>query len=479
MQKAASAEQKLANIANRLGVTQSGLFWMDHALDPFKDLVKPHPGYPDKNMDPSIVEVVKTTAIVTAPGAVPWDCSIFLDQVLNNINLRTTTAASQSIFFAGGQGATDYPRGGCVIRTATSGTPLDITTTRSNLAVDPNLYTSESCRIVAIGLEVHDTTAELDKQGSVIVWRLDKPTEKEYDSTVVQDNGVTACVGTTVKTIRLENPPNTGAEALDLLGSQQWEAKEGCYLVPIQVEDINPALPLRPSAVYVNDGVIYYPTIGSTGVAKLLTVSSATNPSPWSMTGAMFLGLKSTASLTLNLNYLVERFPNKASAIKRLCYPSPPFDNKALLLYSDIARALPVGVPVSENAAGDWIKGVANIAGTIVKMFPHPYAQMAGKGLDLVEDTIQMFEKIPKKQNVLALMPKTESTVTKKLPDGRIVTTHTTSKISNSGVVISSGGNYRSNKQPLKRPNRLKKTIKKSGVIVADNPWPKGNQKKH
>jgi len=240
-QKAAQAEAKIANICHKLGISPEGHFWMDHALDPFKDLVKPHSGYPDRIMDPSIVEVVKQTAIVTAPGVANWNASIFLDQLLTS-QPQVSTILNSNYAQAVGQGVTPLSRGGLVVRTADVGVSLDHATFKSNLSVDGTLYQNENCRIVAIGMEVHDTTAELDKQGSVVVWRLDKQINTTRDLTFVQDAGITACIPTTNNSVRLDNPPFNASEALDILGSQQWEAKEGCYIVPVMCDDINPPI---------------------------------------------------------------------------------------------------------------------------------------------------------------------------------------------------------------------------------------------
>lgn len=382
--KAANAELKIQRDCDRLGVTREGLFWLDHALDPFKDMIRPHPGYPDKNMDPSVVEVVKQTVVVSAPaGGTNWDCSIFLDQVLTDCNLVETTW--NSTFHRSGQGVTGHKRGGLVIRTAASGTPLDMTTTASNLPVDSNLFVTESSRVIGLGFEVHDTTAELHKQGSVVCWRLDQPTATPSVENITEDLGVTPCIPSAYKSYALAEPPNTASIALDLLGSVQWEAREGCYMVPVQTDDANPAMTIfRQLPVSVSGGKVYTLPITSVGTAKLQTITSGNVMSPWSMCGSFFSGLDPSASLTINFIYFIERFPNTLSPIKRLCYPSPPFDDIALTLYSDVARQLPVGVMVKENGAGDWIAGIAKVIGGIASAIPHPIAQTIGLGANFV-----------------------------------------------------------------------------------------------
>jgi hypothetical protein len=475
--KAAQAEAKIANICHKMGISRDGLFWMDHALDPFKDLVKPHSGYPDKIMEPSIVEVVKQTAVVVAPGSNVWNASIFLDQVLCNTD-QFLTQMNANIAQSSGQLSTPWKRGGLVVRTADTGTDLSLITTKSNLVVDPTLYANEKCRIVAIGMEVHDTTAELDKQGSCIVWRLDKQPNEHRVLTFTADLGVTACIPTSDDSIRLDNPPFNASEALDILGSQQWEAKDGAYIVPVMVESENSPKDPGQLCVITVEGPNnnYLPTVVTTGVGKLTTCPATNVQSPYSMCGALFTGLKPTASLTINFNYMIERFPNKSSVIKRLCYPSPPYDVKALELYSDIARQLPIGVPVHENAAGDWIKAVAQIAGSICGLIPHPAAKTIGMGLSLVEKTIPVImENIPKKEKAITNRVTEVTSVSKSVSPNGTITTTTTKKPQHATVMVASG-NFKSNTAKHKRPNRTKMAVNKSGVIVADNPW---KSKKH
>jgi len=162
MNKAAKAESTIRAAAKAYGCTQHGIEWIDHALDPFKDMLKPCAGYPDRNSNPSIVEVVKSSVNIVAPGVVNWDCNIFLDQTLQGIVHYLTTAigpaGNPSLFQLSGQGATPYFRGGVCYRTDTSGNPLYISTTKGTVDIPTNLYTNEDCRLISVGIEVHDVT---------------------------------------------------------------------------------------------------------------------------------------------------------------------------------------------------------------------------------------------------------------------------------------------------------------------------------
>jgi hypothetical protein len=383
--KIVEAEKRISNVCTKHGVSREGAIWLTQVLDPFKDMVRPHPGYPDKIMDPSVVEVVKQTVNVSKPaalGAGDWDTNIFLDQFLFNQNLRSTTVANTG-YVRATQGATDYIRGGLVVRSNLSALNNLSTTTTVNancLQVDPALYANENCRVVGIAFEVHNTTAEIDQQGDVIVWRIPKPDSSDRVVNVVEDaNGVTACIPTSLHATVLAQPPIDPSEALDLPGSLQWKAKEGVYTVPILIDEVNPPTDSANKAlISIDNGITYFPVIQTGGASRLISCTASNVSNPFSMQGAMFSGLKDTSILTVNVIYFLERFPSKASLIKRLCYPSPDYDTKAFEIYSSIAHKIPVGVMVKENGLGDWISGISKLVATFAPMIPHPIGKVLG-----------------------------------------------------------------------------------------------------
>lgn len=475
MNKAAKAEAKIARICQQLGISDAGHYWLDHAVDPFKDMIKPHPGYPDKTAEPSVVEVVKQTINVTSAGGVNWDASIFLDQLLMS-QLVVSTSSANGQMYRGGQGGTGYTRGGLVVRTGASGTQLDITTTQNAmcLQVDPLLYASEDSRVIGVGFEVHDVTQELKKQGTVVVWRSDQPVEEAVALTVVQDAGVTACIPSVANCINLPAPPFLIQQALDIVGSQQWEAREGCYVTPVQASDTNPPLGLRQKAARaVENGVVYFQAIGTQGAQNQLNANLVNCENPWSMCGAFFGGLDPTAVLAVNFNYIVERFPNRSSAIRRLCYPSPQYDPRALELYSQMARSMPVGVTVEQNGIGDWIAGIANIAAGALSLIPHPIPKMIGGAImtvgknKLIQQGSQQLikaaeEKIEEKKIENALVVCGKPREEAKAIAHSAVTTNSNS--------VARAGNYVAIKKG-KRKNRLQQVG--NNAMGPDSPWQK------
>lgn len=410
--KAARAEQKIKRVCDELGISEAGHFWLDHAVDPFKDLPRAHSGYPDKCSEPSIVEVVKKTVTVSSGLGAIWDMMFFLDNVNQIVNLRQTSISSGE-FLTTGQGVTDFKRGGLIVRKAASGASLDITTTDNNscIDIDPLLYTNEECRVISIGIEAHDTTQELKKQGTVVVFKVDQPPDTPDVRTAILDSTPTACIPIAVQAQKLVTPPALLSDALDLVGSRQWDAQEGCYIVPTQASDVNLPQGIKKLAPFATENALtYFPQLSTAGAANRITLTGdATTPSVWSMSGAFFSGLDPAATITINFNYIVERFPNRSSSIKRLCYPSPPYDPKAMELYSRVAREMPVGVPVGENGIGDWLAGIANLAAGALSLIPHPIPKAIGAGITALGNNKQV------QMGVKQLADKIEKKVEKKL----------------------------------------------------------------
>lgn len=372
MEKAAKAEAKLLRICNQLQITDEGRKWLDISLDPFKDIETTPQGYPDMTMGRSCTQVVHDTFNIVRPASVEdnenWDANIFLDPVWKN-KLVYQTPSTGSLYKQSGQDSNGYYRGGLNVRATKSGLPMTIDT---SLPVSRSLVTDvfedgTDCRVIGIGFEVHDTTQVLKKQGSLIVYRVSDDMEDEMITTMKDD--ATATNNSSYNAVRLPEPPLLAGQAIDLPLSQQWEAKEGCYVVAPFNSSSNPAFFLQNRPIVCNEGA------GSPGTYTE-KISNATlsyffdDPSnstiPIALSGVFFQGLDPAASLTVNLCYYIEQFPAYNSPLHRLTHKSCPDDFAAVELYTKIARILPCGVPVNDNFLGAFISGIANIARTVV-----------------------------------------------------------------------------------------------------------------
>lgn len=388
VQRAARAEKMLQHISRMAGGTPAGEHWMSHALDPFKDITTPMDGYPDSIASPSVVEVIRDSIIVSAPGVVNWDTNIFLDQAYLSTDLYSASVGlNRNSYNAGGQGATPYKRGGLIVRSAAAGVTLNIdqTINAQCLSMKADVFGSTSSntgegRVIAIGMEIHNTTAPLNKQGSVVCWKDDQPLDERV-MTAQYDNGISAQSPTAYHTVRMNAPPATASEALDLTGSVEWKASEGAYIIPHLMEPINP--PKKLSNMMLVDAATtnYTNLLVVTGAFRNISLANTdvNIPLPWTMTGAFFQGLSPESTLKVDLTYYVEVFPDKANVLRRLATPSPGPDPIAMRLYAAVLAKLPVAVPVKDNFLGALIAGIAAIAKIVI---PHiPTAIAVGSGI--------------------------------------------------------------------------------------------------
>jgi hypothetical protein len=372
--KAIKAEQTIEKCAFQAGISPQAKNWLDRALDPFKDIVQSIEGYPDMNCAPSCVQEVKKQLTIAAPSAASWDCNIFFSQTPLTKNLYLTTR-NYGTLIQSTQSATPYKEGGVIVRKATAGTTLDMTTTTDSVELGQNYYSNSETRVIGWAFEVTDVTSELYRQGAVTVWRSPLVTDPNDATTYtcVYDTGATACVPTAYDIVSMGSVPTTSADALLLPNSQQWDAKEGCYVVAIQDGQDNPARTYGYKLLirFESPTVAYTEQINSTGVAKQIFIADGQKVDlPFIPGGAYFTGLNANSVLQLTVRYYVERFPSKDNLdLVVLARPSTPYDPRALEVYSKLASRLPTGTRKRDNGLGDWISSIARGISSVVGAF--------------------------------------------------------------------------------------------------------------
>lgn len=367
MEKAIKAENEIARVCRTLGVTADGRKWLDVALDPFKDVPQRPDGYPDMCTAKSCSQKIHQTFVIRKPSSVGdtdnWDCHIFIDPTWSHKKVMVTPTDGPIMQQTGQADISAMGRGGLCVRAAPTGIQLGIGTTVDEYcrSMDQQVFEDGTdCRCYAMGLEVHDTTQELKKQGSVIVYRVADDCEDEYCVTA-KDN-LTATNNAVYEGIRLPEPPITAGEAVDLPQSQQWEAKEGVYIVPLFNSPTNPPSFLQSRPVIMDEGgSVYTQKIQNTNL-NFFFQDPSNMKLPFTLSGAYFQGLAPEASLTINWDYYVQQFPAYNSPLKRIADRQPADDPAALKMYSELAKVMPTGCPVNQNFLGTFVAGIANAA---------------------------------------------------------------------------------------------------------------------
>jgi hypothetical protein len=412
----------LDKLVSEHGLSESGAKSIIQAFDPFHDLPISDPqGWPDVESGASVVRLYKQSVTVAAPPGLPagsnWDCHVVAwPWMIASNTVVTATRTGNNIQYPALPQAGAIPSGGVSVYGLAPGTALNLqpgnlqTQALGQLSLPPSV-TAGSGRLVGYGFEVHNTTAEIYKQGSVAVYRQQAyaPTEQTF---LTVGTG-TANEGTQDFTM-VRFPPATNADALLLNGTQQWEAKDGCYVPSAFMSAENPALPISNATVMITaaevddqEGLVANTALNV--VQPVVTagpfntfIAPSLRVHPIHQSGAIFTGLSNNTTLTINANIYYEAFPYTYDKdILVLAKPSCQYDPKALLYYSELMQSAPVGVPVRMNGLGDWFAlGLSKLAGAIGE----PLSKLPGlpgiigQGAKWAAKTLPMFiEEAPKK----------------------------------------------------------------------------------
>jgi len=413
------ASTRAQNIFNKAvreyGITEGGRNWLIQAIDPYHDEVIPQTGFPDNNISGSIVQQVKQSFTIQAPAGASgnWDCNVFnlphqvetfysgygslgvppYDPIHASIELYDHSAVANGVVAGGVCAVYGDPSGA----SATAG-GFNLSAYAGRVVSDTSIgfqssdlnafsYWGGNARVVAMGFEVINTTAELYKQGMVTYYR--QPVARDC-LTAIQFQNPAQTQFRTISTHLLYDAPNSESLALKLKGSTQTEAKEGGYCVCTMNGIDNPPGPTLPNS-YFFTGSQYSTTstIGGTAAGKWtstdgFTFSPCDGPR-YNMSGMFFKGLSQQTTLTVNVIWYIERFPSTAEqTLVVLAKPSVGYDAVALEMYARCLAMMPSGVPQKENGLGDWFRDVVaaipKVARTIAPalgMLPLPGAQIA------------------------------------------------------------------------------------------------------
>lgn len=450
----------LNELVNAGALTPEGKRWLIEALDPFHDEQVIVTGFPDMNVADSVVQVIKKQQTLKKGGVLSagnWDANIVVwpqpqqnyydganDPYVVRAYSTTRSDNNASIEFVGNPpgGIKPFPVGGVTAYLVNAGgdtyggdsTPVDVS--QIDLSLDTT-YLAGSCRVIGMGLEVVNSTAEIYRQGQVTVYRQPMPdpgnsytafvyyvtssaktqrliadflektgekaihvgdvpgyenhdrcgeimlTRKQYRAWIDYvkaaevdfADSITRSGYITVWAAPM--PPRDLGDATLLAGSKTWEAKKGCYLVSTLNTLDNPAKTQKPQiCLYWNSPIDADGGSGlgiGTGVADTAApATDKTQPSmqytaPFNLAGAFFSGLSDQTTLTINVNWYVERFPTPQDKdLVVMASPSPGHDALAMDIYAKAMRLMPVGVQQNENPFGEWFQSVVRSIGKIV-----------------------------------------------------------------------------------------------------------------
>jgi hypothetical protein len=402
------ADAYLESLVEKRVLSEDGKNWLRLFLDPFHDTSINPQQYPDGCNTSSVAEIINLDFPVRKPTALAagnWTCHIFMLPTL----FGSTMSTSGIVTVPPGQNipgwlpvtiadATAFPVNLLNIHAALDGAnlgpfALSPATFVGALGVPATFKTG--VREDALAYEVHNTTSKLQVSGMSTHYRC--PTYSEVE-TVNLASGAGVSLNSSAMVYELPSPPGNTANALQMLGTLQWEARFGNYTVVPLTSVVN--APQAPS----NVGYYFFdPTSNRYMANNVVSAGAFITPanfgfndmvmSPIALCGSYYTGLSDITTLTVKLRIGIERFPSiqipAEAELVRLCHMTPARDAFALEIASACIRKLPTSVVVSENAFGDWFIDVADkvLKGAlpILKMFPHPIAQ----GLATVGSALQ------------------------------------------------------------------------------------------
>lgn len=386
-------------------LTPAGCAWLKTALDPFHDYEVPDlGGYPDMLSEPSVVIVANQSMEISKDpslAAGTWDCHIATSQLLFeqtdstkpncavNYQARKTTG-SGPLGVLMPPSASGVPRmDGCIAWQVASGErtfdPSNAVTAFhvDGLHLDQYLTTDDThdsiaYRCIASGFEVVNTTAAINRQGSVTCYEFDPACTSTNVNFVKAGSpdllraNISACI--------MAAPPGTVGAAKQFHSSHTWNAEDGAYCVAKLNSMQNPAQREGCNAwVMISDaGTSSFPNSISSAVGETAAIIpgsgtgdsdniSACSFTKFGTSGAYFTGLSEETTLTVTWRCVLERVPSSVDrAMQALARPSPVLDNVALTLYSQMLHQMPPGVPQNYNDFGKWFRMASKVAKNVI-----------------------------------------------------------------------------------------------------------------
>lgn len=305
-------------------------------------------GYPDNVTAPSIVRQVKESLEINTLTsqdvhivAWPWTSPASLG---NYIQTASTVALP---------GTTTVVIPAVSVYTPAAGV-APLLSVAPNLGLNlPDQMQSGRGRLVGMGIELLNVTAPLNRSGTIYCWRL-PGIQKNDEVLQYLTAGALTRVG---KYRRVGTPPTTPASAMLIPGTRSWASEQGAYLVCPMEMDNPPLYPTQDSPLLQPLGQeldVDDVNLGPVVTGNAVSTSPANRLTPFNLTGVIATGNNPLSKFTLNVVWYYEDFPGVDSDLLTLAKPSCEDDPLALRLYAEVLNTLPVAVPSSWNAAGDW-----------------------------------------------------------------------------------------------------------------------------
>lgn len=361
----------LEGLVKTKNLTPEGKEWLTLALDPFHDYQHQIAGYPDADASGTIVACYNLSMEVKKPAATVgnWDCHVYTLPMAAPAEFTLCTQTEGVLTSVAELGKLGLINVACAdsMQDTFPGTAPFVSTNYVNTPFDTkDIVLKGVTRIVGMGMEVVNTTAEVYRQGSVTAYRM--PQGRAFSEFVLDGKDDTEVTRGTAN--RYRAPPTNLSQAVSLLNSVTWSADLGAYqVVPFASVD-NPLVNVGYQSTIVSNGTGMDPGAASVLSGQIMTpsgtfISGPGQHIPINTSGLYFSGLSVATTLRVKVKLYVERAPTPEEPdLVVLATPSAGYDIRALQLYARAINTLAVGVPVGYNAAGDWWRTVLDVIST-------------------------------------------------------------------------------------------------------------------
>lgn len=380
MKKVVRAEKILDKLVLSNSITQDGRDWLTLALDPFHDMDHAVAGYPDSDTSRTVVSCYQYAADFSKPAGVTtstWDAHVFslpFAKDAGDLTMYDGATSAGAGVYTPDVGTVGKTRNLINVEINNAGSSLFPTShaeavagTRSvvSLPTPVTYWSGTSSRILGMGFEIVDTTADVYKQGALTAYRMPQMpslTQQAYQSAAMEG---------TIEALRYRTPPSSPAQAMLLSGTRQWLASEGAYVVCTQSSVLNPMCTDSSTGImlvggnfrsaYAELGTHNAVTVNAPPAASVL-YSTPTVHFPFNTSGVMLTGLNANSTFRVKVKIYVEQAPLPyQNDLVVLATPSAPYDPVALEAYSKALTHVPVAVVAGDNSFGDWFAGVADV----------------------------------------------------------------------------------------------------------------------
>lgn len=440
-------------------------------LDPYHDDQLRLTGLPDVRSNPSVVQVHNQSYTLRRPSEVDedsnWNASVvftgFDSQIDNVPELGQSTTPFALKYTLNSLGAVTQGEG--IVNTknkfGTVNVLAGLDSEVLSYAVNPStlpanrpppkvrhafgsMIGSDRGRLIAIGIEVHNNTAEVYKQGSVTTAMLPENLSDVSDVMyvdVVDQTATPQRAPSGWRSVQCDSAASLAHTTADLIAiptAGTWRAADGVYMIPrlgsVPTNASRPGSSSRgiiaeDDETYPNNAHYYFMPYPSkvVGTNPALPEFSGLTRNHFTPMQSFFSGLSPQTSLTITVRTIIEYFPDIDSPLLALALPSCSYDPYSFVEYSRIVKKAPYAVKVDMNAMGDYFRIISRIIKETTPVFSSLFPSVSpliGAGSELAQRALGFVEsKLAKrKQTTGAAKPKIQLKVIKRgkpIPKGQ------------------------------------------------------------